>query len=39
MLLAARIERGLQPGQVQFAYSSRDAAVATGKLQFGAARD
>jgi hypothetical protein len=39
MRLRARIEQGPKPGQVQFRYTSRDAVVATGRLQFGVARD
>lgn len=39
MRLVARLERGAQPGQAQFEYTSGGAAVATGKLQFGVARD
>lgn len=39
MRLLARIERGPTAGQVQFRYTYRDAAVTTGRLQFGVARD
>jgi 3-hydroxymyristoyl/3-hydroxydecanoyl-(acyl carrier protein) dehydratase len=39
MRLVARIERGSKAGQVLFNYASGDTAIATGRLQFGVARD
>lgn len=39
MRLLARIELGPTAGQVQFRYTYRDAAVTTGRLQFGVPRD
>jgi 3-hydroxymyristoyl/3-hydroxydecanoyl-(acyl carrier protein) dehydratase len=39
MQLTARITAGSKSGQVQFRYTCRDAAVATGTLQFGVVRD
>jgi len=39
MQLTARITAGSKSGQVQFRYTFRDAAVATGSLQFGVVSD